>query len=100
MTITPFIIMAVILFCLGIYIVCTRVNAIGFLLGIELILNAASVNFVAFARYHENEIGGQVFTLFIIALAACESVIALAIVLGVYKNYKSINTTNISSMKH
>lgn len=100
MTITPFIIMAIILFGLGVYIVCTRMNAIGYLLGIELMLNAASVNFVAFARYYENEVSGQVVALFIIALAACESVIALAIVLGIYRSYKSIDTTNVNSLKN
>ena len=100
MTITPFIVMATILFGLGLYVVCTRVNAVGYLMGIELILNAANINFVAFAHYHHNDISGQIFSLFVIALAACESVIALAIVLGIYRNFKSIDTTNIATLKN
>lgn len=92
--------MSSILFLLGIYIVCTRTNAIGYLLGIELMLNAASVNFVAFAHAQGNKVDGQIFAIFIIALAACESVIALAIVLGMYRNYRSIGTENIEVLKN
>ncbi|EKD50202.1 MAG: NADH dehydrogenase/oxidoreductase-like protein [uncultured bacterium] len=100
MTITPFIILAVFLFCLGIYVVCTRTNAIGYLMGIELMLNGASVNFVAFSRYHGGNIDGLVMTIFIIALAACESVIALAIVLGIFRHYRKIGTEEVAKMKH
>lgn len=100
MGITGFVIMAVILFGLGIYVVCTRTNAVGYLMGIELILNAASVNFVAFAHFNGNRVDGQIFALFIIALAACESVIALAIILGIYRQYKSIDTTNVATLKN
>jgi len=91
--------MAIFLFCLGIYIVCTRSNAIGYLMGIELILNAASINFIAFSRFHNN-VDGQIMALFIIALAACESVIALAIIIGLYRHFKSIDTKNVSKMKN
>jgi len=100
MGITPFLFMSSILFGLGVYIVCTRTNAVGYLMGIELILNAASVNFIAFAHFNGNRIDGQIFALFIIALAACESVIALAIVLGIYRRYKSIDTTEVASLKN
>jgi len=99
MELTGFVVMAVILFSLGIYVVCTRTNAVGYLMGIELILNAASINFVAFAHFNGNKIDGQIFALFVIALAACESVIALAIILGMYRNYRSIDTVNATSMK-
>lgn len=99
MHLTGFIIMAIILFALGVYVVCTRTNAVGYLMGIELILNAASVNFIAFSHFNGNNIHGQIFALFVIALAACESVIALAIVLGMYRNYKSIDTVNAAKMK-
>lgn len=92
--------MATLLFGLGVYIVCTRRNAVGYLLGIELILNAASVNFITFAHFNGNQVDGQIFTLFIIALAACESVIGLAIILGMYRNYKSIDTGYASEMKN
>lgn len=100
MSITPFLLMSSILFLLGLYIVCTRTNAIGFLLGIELMLNAANVNFAAFAKFHGREIDGQIFAIFVIALAACESVIALAIVLSMYRQYRSIGTENAEGMKN
>jgi NADH:ubiquinone oxidoreductase subunit K len=98
LTPTPFVIMATILFGLGVYVVCTRRNAVGSLMGIELILNSANINFVAFAHFNNN-VDGQIFALFVIALAACESVIGLAIILGMYRNYKSIDTTNAASLK-
>lgn len=99
MALTGFVIMAVILFGLGVYIVCTRTNAVAYLMGVELILNAASVNFVAFAHFNGNQVAGQIFALFVIALAACESVIALAIVLGLYREYRSIDTVNATTLK-
>lgn len=99
MGITPFLIMSTLVFALGIYTVCTRQNAVGYLMGIELILNSASLNFITFSHFQGNDIDGQVFALFVIALAACESVIALAIVLGIYKNYKSIDTSLVSALK-
>lgn len=114
MTLTPFLIMGAILFALGVYIVCTRDNAVAYLMGIELILNAASLNFIAFSHFngtiikdavakgvdgYANGVDGQIFSLFVIALAACESVVALAIALGMYRHYKSIDTSNVTSLK-
>lgn len=100
MTITPFLVMATILFGLGIYTVCTRQNAVGYLMGIELILNAASLNFITFAHFNGNDVHGHIFALFVIALAACESVIALAIVLGIFRDYKSIDTEHVTNLKN
>lgn len=100
MQLSGFILMAVILFGLGVYVVCTRTNAVGYLMGIELILNAANINFIAFAHFNGDKIDGQIFALFVIALAACESVIALSIVLGMYRNYKNIDTTNAAKLKN
>jgi NADH-quinone oxidoreductase subunit K len=100
MTLAGFISMGVILFGLGIYVVCTRTNAVGYLMGIELILNAANINFIAFSHFNGNRVDGQVFALFVIALAACESVIALAIVLGLYHSHKSIDTTLVNQLKN
>ena len=99
MTITPFLVMATILFGLGVYTVCTRRNAVGYLMGIELILNSASLNFITFAHFNGNDVNGHIFALFVIALAACESVIALAIVLGIYRTYRSIDTEQVSTLK-
>lgn len=99
MSITTFLVMSALLFGLGVYTICTRRNAVGYLMGIELILNAASLNFITFSHFNGNDIDGQVFALFVIALAACESVIALAIVLGVYRNFRSIDTMNMATLK-
>jgi NADH-quinone oxidoreductase subunit K len=75
--------------------VLTRRNAIGVLMGIELILNAAGVNFVAFSRFLQTSqtgrLSGQVFTLFVIAIAAAEVAVALAIVLALYSRMKTID---------
>jgi len=92
--------MATILFGLGVYVVCTRTNAVGYLMGIELMLNAANINFIAFSHFNGNKVDGQIFALFVIALAACESVIALSIILGIYRSYKSIDTTNVATLKN
>lgn len=91
--------MATIVFGLGVYTVCTRTNGVAYLMGIELMLNAANINFIAFAHFNGNRVDGQIFALFVIALAACESVIALAIVLGIYRNYKSIDTNQAANLK-
>ncbi len=77
------------LFCLGVYGVLTRRSAIAILLAIELILNAATLNFVIFGRALGNP-QAQAFALFIIALAACEAAIGLAIIIGLYRNAKTI----------
>ena len=76
-------------FCVGVYGMLTRRNAIGMLLSIELILNAAALNFVAFGRALAR-VEGQAFALFIIALAACEAVVGLAIILGLARSAKTV----------
>ncbi len=86
-----YLVVSALLFSFGIYAVTTRRNAIAVLLGIELILNAANINFVAFARYGIFSMDGQIFALFIIIMAAAEAAVALAIVLNIYNNFKSIN---------
>jgi NADH-quinone oxidoreductase subunit K len=80
-----------VLFALGLFCVLTRRNAIGILMGIELILNAANVNYVAFARYGHGGYDGQVFAIFVIMLAAAEAAIGLAIVLGIYQTFETID---------
>ena len=77
-----FLVVSAILFALGLLTVATRRNAVAILMGVELILNAAALNFVAFSHYVAGAVGGQVFALFIIVLAAAEAAIALAIVLA------------------
>ena len=88
------------LFGLGLFTVMTRKNAVGILLGVELILNAAALNFIAFDHFVAGGVAGQVFTVFIIVLAASEAAIALAIVLQVYRNYRSIMADQLTSLKN
>lgn len=88
-----------ILFMLGLYAIMTRRNAIMVLMGIELILNAAGLNFVAFGRYATGTFDGQVIALFVIVLAAAEAAIALAIVLNIYQNFHTVNVDEIDRLK-
>jgi NADH-quinone oxidoreductase subunit K len=95
-----FLIIGVVLFAFGTYTVVTRTNAVGILMGVELILNAANVNFVAFNRFSPSpQLTGQVFSLFVIVLAAAEAAVALAIVLAIYMNTKTIDVTQADTLK-
>lgn len=91
---------AALLFGFGLFCILTRRHAVGILLGVELILNAAALNFVAFEHFISGGISGQVFTVFIITLAATEAAIALAIVLQVFKSHKTIAADQITDMKN
>ena len=94
-----YLIVAAILFAMGLYAVITRRNAIAVLLGVELILNSANINFVAFSRFGTFSMDGQVFALFVIVLAAAEAAVALAIVLNIYNNFGSINVDEANSLR-
>lgn len=89
------------LFALGMVTVVTRRNAVGILMGVELILNAANVNFIAFNHFVEGpgKLTGQVFSIFVIVLAAAEAVVGLAIVLAVYQNLKTIDATSADTLR-
>lgn len=88
-----------VLFSLGTFAVITRRNGIAVLMGVELILNAANLNFVAFSRFGGMNMDGQIFSLFVIVLAAAEAAVALAIVINIYNNLHTINIDDASSMK-
>ena len=94
-----FLIVSAAIFALGLYAIITRRNAILVLMGIELVLNAANINFVAFARYGGGNLDGQVAAIFVIILAAAEAAIALAIVLNIYHRFQTINVDEVSTMK-
>ncbi len=95
-----FMILSAILFCIGIYGVLVRRNVIGVLMSIELILNAANINLVAFNKYLDNSsVVGQVFALFVVAIAAVGSVVGLVLVIAIYRNGKTVFTDNINLMK-
>jgi NADH-quinone oxidoreductase subunit K len=90
-TVTHFVVLSAILFAIGLFCVVTRRNALGILMGIELILNSANVNYVAFARYSQSGYDGQIFAIFVVMLAAAEAAIGLAIVLGIYQAFETID---------
>lgn len=86
-----FLILSAILFAIGVFGILSRRNIVGVLMSIELLFNAVGINFVAFNRYlYPDALWGQGFTLFIIALAAAEAVVGLALVLTIYRNSKTI----------
>ena len=87
------------LFSLGIMGVLTRKNAVNVLMGVELILNSANINLVAFSRYSAGNINGQIFAIFIIVVAAAEAAVALAIVLSMYRIIKTVNLDKADTLK-
>jgi NADH-quinone oxidoreductase subunit K len=93
-----FLVVGALLFGLGIVTVSTRRNAVGVLMGVELLLNAANVNFVAFNRYVP-ALSGQAFGLFVIVLAAAEAAVGLAIVLSIFQNFKTIDVRAADLMR-
>ena len=98
MLLNQFLLLAAVLFCIGVYGVLARKNGVLVLMSIELILNAVNINLVAFGALTDDE-GGEVFALFTIAVAAAEVGIGLAIVLLIYRNRRSIDLSEIDLMK-
>ena len=96
--IVHFLIVSALLFAIGVAVVITKRNAVVVLIGIELILNAANLNLVAFSQ-NDGAIQGQMFVLFIIVVAAAEAAVALAIIVNVYNHYKTINLDQIDQLK-
>jgi len=93
-----FLVISAVLFSLGLLAVITKRNAVTVLMGIELILNAANINFIAFARFSDTDLDGQVFAVFVIVTAAAAAAVALAIVLNLYERFKSINLDEVNSL--
>ena len=89
------------LFCFGLFCVLTRRNAILVLIGIELMLNAANLNFIAFWRYsaNANELAGVMFVIFSIGIAAAEAAVGLAIVIAIYRHYRTTQIENVNNLK-
>src|SRR6266508_1059464 len=88
------------LFVCGVLCMALKRNAIGVLMGVELVLNGANVNYVAFAAYNPTfQIEGQVFALFVIVLAAAEAAVALAIVLNFYNNHMTVDVDTAEELK-
>lgn len=95
-----YLIVAAVLFCIGIYGVLARRNAVGILMGVELMLNAVNINLVAFWRYlNPTDVAGQAFALFVLVVAAAEAVVGLALIISVYRNRTHIDAENINLLK-
>ena len=99
MTLHALLVVGATLFCLGLYGVLTRRNAVAILLAIELMLNAANLNFITVARLLDPAGSGQLVAFFVIALAACEAVVGLAILLAVFRHAKSVMADELHLLK-
>ena len=101
MPITYFLILSALLFSIGVYGVLARQNAVLVLLSIELMLNAVNINLVAFSAFLQggDNVGGQVFALFVIAVAAAEVGVGLAIVILIFRNRQTVDVDEMSYMK-
>jgi NADH-quinone oxidoreductase subunit K len=96
----PFLLLSAFLFACGIVCIGTKRNAIGVLMGVELVLNAANVNLIAFARFNAAfRLEGQVFALMVIVLAAAEAAVALAIILNFYNNHATVDVDEAKELK-
>ncbi len=98
MLLNEFLFLAAFLFCTGVYGVLARKNSVLVLMSVELILNAVNINLIAFGAFR-NTVVGQVFALFVIAIAAAEVGVGLAIVLLIYRNRRSIDISQVDIMK-
>ncbi len=98
MVLNEFLLLAAVLFCIGVYGVIARRNGVMVLMSIELILNAVNINLVAFSAMN-GSVSGQVFALFVIAVAAAEVGVGLAIVLAIFRNRRSVDLDEVDLMK-
>lgn len=96
---THYLTVSVILFVIGLLAIISRRNVIMVLMGVELILNSANLNMVAFGRYTAFSLDGQMMALFVIIIAAAEAAVALAIALNIYNRFKTVNVDEISRLK-
>ncbi|PIU93379.1 MAG: NADH-quinone oxidoreductase subunit NuoK [Armatimonadetes bacterium CG_4_10_14_3_um_filter_66_18] len=95
-----YLVLSAILFGIGLYGVAARRNAIGVLMSIELMLNAVNINMVAFSRFcAPDQLHGQVFTIFVITVAAAEAAVGLALVISMYRNLNKINFDEVNLLK-
>ena len=97
---THYLLLGAVLFTCGAVCMAVKRNAIGILMGVELVLNAATINLIAFAHFSETfQVEGQVFALFVIVLAAAEAAVALAIVLNFYNNHTTVDVDTAEELK-
>ena len=93
-----YLILSAAVFCIGLFGILTRRNALLFLMSVELMLNAANINLVAFS-YHWGNLTGQVFSLFTMALAAAEVAVGIGIILVLYRNFRDVDVTKATTMR-
>jgi len=93
-----YLVLSAAVFCIGLYGLLTRENALFFLMSVELMLNAANINFIAFSAYWGN-LTGQTFSLFVMALAAAEVAVGIGIILVLYRNFNDVDVTLPQSMR-
>jgi NADH-quinone oxidoreductase subunit K len=98
-TIESYLIISLFLFLLGLFTAISRKNIISIFMGIELILNSSALNFAAFSRFSAHNLEGQLFSIFIIVVAAAEAAIALALMLSIYRWFGDINAEKLDSLK-
>ena len=97
---THYLVVAAVLFCTGLYTMMTKRNAIGILIGVELVLNSTNVNLVAFDRYlGPGRIDGQIMALFVIVLAAAEAALAVGICINLYKNISTVDVDQAATLQ-
>jgi len=95
-----YLILAALLFCLGLYGALARRNAIAVLMGIELILNSVNINLIAFWRYvNPTEMTGQLFAIFVITVAAAEAAVGLALIIAIYRTRRTVAVEEMDEMK-
>jgi NADH-quinone oxidoreductase subunit K len=96
-----FLILAAVMFFIGVYGFLTRRNLITILMSVELILNSVNINFMAFNRYlFPNKMEGMFFSLFVIAVAASEAAVAIAIIINIYRRFTTINVEDVNELKY
>ncbi len=100
MSLDSYLLIGAILFVAGVVCMATKRNGIGVLMGVELVLNGANVNFVAFSKFTPLGLDGQIVSLFVIVLAAAEAAVALAIALNFYNNHLTIDVDRANELKH
>ena len=96
---THYLLLAAIIFCAGVLTMIVKRNAIGMLIGVELLLNSANINLVAFSRYRVGALDGQIFALFVMVLAAAEAAIAIAIFVNLYNTLATIDVDRADEMR-
>ncbi len=97
---THYLVVAAVLFCAGIFVMMTKRNAIGILIGVELVLNSTGLNLIAFDRYvGQGRVDGQIMALFVIVLAAAEAAMAVGICINVYKNLATVDVDSARSLQ-